>query len=214
MSDALAGIGNIFKTAAPALTGVSAAGGLIGNILNSITRGKAIGQLEKAENLSPSALAERVRGATQPLNQGLVEAVQNRVQADMASRGLAQAPGVFAAEESQALAPYQQQNQQTALNLILRQLGIPAEILQSTGGGSDVTSQLMQLMLRNPTQQNPFNYWAAQNAQPNVPAATPGIVPPAPDIGGATPGLDPAVIAGILGIPNFTAGGSTQMGGG
>lgn len=132
------------------IIGIGGAGaGLFGNIMNSITRGNAISQMTKNENLSPEALAAKVSAATKPLDQSLVENIQNQVQADVASRGLAQAPGVFAAEESQAIAPAEQQNQQTALQLILRQLGIPEEILASTQGSSDPMAALMMLMLRN-----------------------------------------------------------------
>jgi len=138
-------IGNIAKIAGIGTTGM----GIIGNIMNSITRGKAIGQLEKDENLSPSALAAKVASATQPLDRALVENVQNQVQADVGSRGLAQAPGIFSAEESQALAPFELQNQQTALQLILKQLDIPEEILDSTNTSSDPAMALMMLMLQN-----------------------------------------------------------------
>lgn len=139
------GLGNIAK-----IVGIGGAGaGLIGNIMNSITRGKAIGKLEGYEKLTPEQLAGKVAAATKSLDQALVENVQNQVQADVASRGLAQAPGVFAAEESQALAPAEQQNQNTALQLILRQLGIPEDILASTQGSSDPMGALLMLMLAN-----------------------------------------------------------------
>jgi hypothetical protein len=180
--------------------------------MNAITRGKAVGQLESASKLSPEALAAKVAGATQPLNRGLVQAINNQVQADMASRGLAQAPGVFSAEEEQTLAPFQQANQQRAMQLILAQLGIPGEILQNTQGSANVMPAIMQLMLRNPnafppTNPNPFNYWAATNANPNVPAATPSIVPSPPDIGSTVPGFDPSAIASILNLPTSGYGG-------
>lgn len=142
MPDALPGIAQI--------VGIGGAGaGLAGNIMNSITRGDAISKMKANENLSPEALAGKVAAATKPLDRSLVENIQNQVQADVASRGLSQAPGIFAAEESQALAPAEQQNQNTALQLILRQLGVPEEILASTQGSSDPMTALMMLFLRN-----------------------------------------------------------------
>lgn len=75
---------------------------------------------------NPAKLAAMAAKIQQPLNNGLVQGVTNQVQGDMASRGLSQAPGIFAASESQALAPYVQQNQQTAMNAVLSSLGLPA----------------------------------------------------------------------------------------
>lgn len=143
----------------PSIIGIGSAGaGLIGNIMNSITRGKAIGSLESAENkfasLTPEQLAGLVSRAEQPLGQDLVEGVTNQVQADMATRGLSQAPGIFAAEESQALAPYKLQQQRMALELVMKQLGLPIEYAQAIlgatqGGGTDITAALLMMMLRN-----------------------------------------------------------------
>ena len=149
MPDIMSSVSGLFSSIAPAFQGLSAAGGLTGNIMNAITRGQQIGKLQGWENLSPSALASKVAGATQPLNAGLVQSVQNATQADMASRGLSQAPGVFAAEEAQNLAPFEQQNQQTALQLILRQLGIPEDILASTNTSSNIMPNILSLLLRN-----------------------------------------------------------------
>jgi len=124
--------------------------GLVGNIMNSITRGKAIGRLEDINKLTPQQLAAKVAAARQPLDRALVENIENQVQADVATRGLSQAPGVFAAEESQALAPAEQANLDRAMQLVLAQWGIPNEILAATSGpGSDPTTALMMLMLRN-----------------------------------------------------------------
>jgi hypothetical protein len=75
---------------------------------------------------NPAKLAAMAAKIQQPLNNGLVQGVTNQVQGDMASRGLSQAPGIFAATESQALAPFEQQNQQTAMNAFLQSLGLPA----------------------------------------------------------------------------------------
>lgn len=154
MSDVMSNIGGFFKTAAPAITGASAGAGLFGNILSSITRGKEIGNLQSAEkkfaNLSPEALSGLVSRAEQPLGQDLLQSVGNTVQADMASRGLSQAPGVFAAAETQALAPYKIEQQKIALQLVLKQMGLPIEyadaILKASGGNADVSKLLALLM--------------------------------------------------------------------
>jgi len=139
-------LGKIANIATIGTTGA----GLFGNIMNAITRGRAIGKLEGYEKLTPEQLAAKVRGAAQPLDRALVENITNQVQADVAGRGLAQAPGIFAAEESQALAPAEQASLDRALQLVMRQLNLPSDVLAATsGGGSDPTTALMMLMLRN-----------------------------------------------------------------
>lgn len=179
MPEAFASIGSMLGTAAPALTGINAGLGMVGNIMNAITRGKAVGNLTSAENkyanMSPEKLAGLVTRAEQPLGADLTQNVGNLVQADLGTRGLSQAPGVFAAEEAQYLAPYKLQQQNTALQLVMKQLGLPIEyaqaILGATQGGSDPTLALMMLALRN--------------AQ--APGATPGVTPTS--AGGAGGGI-------------------------
>jgi len=159
MGEVLGSIGSLFKTAAPALEGATAGAGLFGNILNSITRGRAVGNLESAEKkfakMTPEQLAGLVSRAEQPLGQDLTQSVGNLVQADVASRGLAESPGVFAATEAQALAPYKLEQQRLALELVMRQLGLPIEyaqaILAGTGGNVDVSKVLALLQQNNPS---------------------------------------------------------------
>ena len=129
------------------ILGVGTAGaGLIGNIMSSVQQGKVASQAEKNANLSPNQLASMVSSATQPLDRSLVESVQNAVQGDVASRGLAESPGTFAATESQALAPFEQANQQTALQLILQKLGLPIETLQALKSGGGGMANLLPLL--------------------------------------------------------------------
>lgn len=160
MPGAMSALSGFFTSAAPAIQGATAGAGLFGNIMNSITRGRAVGNLESAEkkfaNLTPEQLSGLVNRAEQPLDASLVQAINNQVQGDMASRGLSESPGVFAASEAQALAPFKQREQQIALELVMKQLGLPIEyaqaILGSTGQNSDVSNSIMQLLLR---QNNP-----------------------------------------------------------
>lgn len=156
MPDALSSIGGFFGKAAPAIEGITAGTGLLGNIMNSIIRGKEVGKLQDAEkrlaSLTPEKLAGLVSRAEQPLGADLTQSVGNLVQADVAGRGLAESPGVFAATESQALAPYKLQQQQMALELVMKQLGLPIEyakaILEATGGNVDV-SKILALLQQN-----------------------------------------------------------------
>jgi hypothetical protein len=199
-------IGDIFKTAAPAIGGITAGAGLVGNVLNSIQRGKEVGNLQSAEkkfaNLTPEQLSGMVTKAEQPLGTDLLQNVGNLVQADLGTRGLSQAPGIFAAEESQALAPYKLQEQQQALQLIMKQLGLPIEyataILQGMGGPSNI-SPLLQLLMQGTNTPNqvpksvPGGDDTASLIQQIIASQvpmTPGIVPDTSAGAGTGGGLD------------------------
>lgn len=130
-------------------------------ILSNFLRNRSIGseynflnqQQRALTGMSPQALAGKVASATQPLSHGLEQSVGNEVQAMMAERGLSQAPGIFSANMAQAFAPYYQQNQNTALNLILRQMGIPVEYAGALGGFTQQPSSMMPLILALLSQQ-------------------------------------------------------------
>jgi hypothetical protein len=109
----------------PMITGGTAAAGSVGNIMEEQ---KKMAYQNYINNLmkNPGQLAAMISKLQQPLNQGLTQAVGNQVQGNMAERGLSQAPGTFAATESQALAPYYQQNQNAAMQSLMQILGMPA----------------------------------------------------------------------------------------
>lgn len=101
--------------------------GLYGNIAAERQRQQAANAAKAYMNLTPQALAGRVAAAEQPLNQNLVRAVTGNVNANLAEQGLSEAPGLIAQATAQGLAPYQQMNQQTALDIVRQQLGLPRE---------------------------------------------------------------------------------------
>lgn len=109
----------------PIISGGSAAAGTVGNILEEQKKA-AYSNFVMSLLKDPSKLAAMAAKIQQPLNNGLTQAVGNNVQGNLAERGLSQAPGIFAATESQALAPYYQQNQNTAMQAVLSSLGLPA----------------------------------------------------------------------------------------
>lgn len=125
----------------------------------------------------PEKLAQMAAKITQPLDNGLVQATNNRVQGDMASRGLSQAPGIFAASESQALAPYVQQNQNTALQTVMQSLGLPSGSFAPPTSMAPLFSML-------------FNKPSGTPAQTPI---TPGLTPPPPQMPTDTgdPGIGP-----------------------
>src|ERR1035438_7820190 len=128
----------------PVITGGTAAAGTVGNIMEEQKKA-AYQNFVMGILKDPAKLAAMIAKVQQPLSQGLQQSVGNKVQGDMAQRGLSQAPGIFAATESQALAPYYQQNQAVAENAVLSSLGMPA----GTFGQPANTSGAMSLFLNS-----------------------------------------------------------------
>lgn len=151
MSDFLSSLGNFFGSSAGKglgeIAGLGATGtGLVGNLLADQQRAAAAKQAQANMNLSPQALAAQVSSATQPLDRSLVQAVTGNVNANLAEQGLSQAPGLIATATSQALAPFQQQNQQTAMQLVLQRLGLPAEFARTIPANANLAPLLALLM--------------------------------------------------------------------
>lgn len=126
------------------LTGGMFGAGEIGNILEQRKR-LAYQNFVMDLLAHPEKLAAMAAKIQAPLSNALVQGVNNRVQADMASRGLSQAPGIFAATEAQALAPYQQHNADVAMQSVLSSLGLPA----GTFGQPANTSGALQMFLNS-----------------------------------------------------------------
>ena len=120
---------------AQVISGGGFAAGELGNILQGIKENSYQNQILSLFK-NPAQLAALVAKLQQPLNNGLTQAVGNQVQGSLAERGLAQAPGIFAASEAQGLAPYYQQNQQSAMNSVLQLLGMPASTFKSPANNS------------------------------------------------------------------------------
>jgi hypothetical protein len=171
MPEMLSSVGSFFGGSGGAggglldLLGLGTSGaGLINNISTGIQENQQISKLKSLEN--PTNLSKEVAAATQPLNSGLVQSVGNTVDASLAEKGLAQAPGIEATTLSQSLAPFEQQNQQTALQLVLQQLGIPESILGALGKQQTNISPALALLMRqnnpsggsNPTNPNSSQY--------------------------------------------------------
>lgn len=197
-------------TAIAPLLGIGTAGaGIAGNIMNSITRGQQTSKLQSAEkqlaNLTPQQYGSMVAGATQPLNQNLLNLVGNQVQADVASRGLAESPGTFAATESQALAPFQQQNQNTALQLILTKLGLPIEyanaVINSVGPNANVGG-ILQALMQLPGAGGTRGAFPGTSASAGTTSPVPDILQSLMNVNASTPsfpGLTPTDTTGSFG---------------
>lgn len=118
--------------------------GEIGNIIEERKRASYQNQLLNLIK-NPAALTQMILKAQRPLDNALVQAVNNRVQADLASRGLSQAPGIFAAGESQAIAPYIQQNYNEAMNQVLTSLGLPGGTFRQPQNLSPLLTQFLRM---------------------------------------------------------------------
>jgi hypothetical protein len=170
MPEMLGSLGSFFGGSGSAggglldLLGIGTAGaGTIGNILNQKERSDQISKLNSLDN--PTKLAQEVAQTTAPLNQGLVQSVGNTVSGNIAEQGLAQAPGIQATELSQALAPFEQQNQNTALSIVLQQLGIPQSIIASLPNNANIAPIIAMLMRQNNPGGGGFNF--AGGGSPN-----------------------------------------------
>lgn len=167
------------KVALGAMTGL----GEVGNVLADRQRAQLLNKEKSWMNLTPQQLSARVAAATQPLSQGLTEAVGNEVQGNVAERGLAQAPGIFQSILAQSLAPYYQQNQNTALQEILAQMQAPIQAGSLVPGQTDMSPLLMLLLssLSKPTTTAtggapvpPGTVYGPTQPPPTVPSSTTG----------------------------------------
>lgn len=124
------------------LTGGMFGAGEIGNIIEERKRAQYQNMLMDLIK-NPAKLTQMVLSAQRPLDNALVQGTMNRVQGDMAQRGLSQAPGIFAASQSQALAPYIQENYGRAMEQVMRSLGLPGGTFEKP---TDMSGSLMQFL--------------------------------------------------------------------
>lgn len=151
--DALTNLGSFFSSGAgkglESLATIGATGaGLYGNINAEQQRAaeEKYVQQQQAQLANPTVLANEVAGATQPLNRGLTEALTNQVQGTLAESGLSESPGALATGITQAEAPFIQQNQQQALQLVMARLGLPLSYAQTLFGGLPPQTNLAPLL--------------------------------------------------------------------
>jgi hypothetical protein len=145
------GIGNILKT----FLGGS---GIIGNFISQQQQQQALNQELKYQK-NPSLAAAKISQLTQPLSSGLIQDVGNETQGYLAERGLAESPQQSQAILGQALAPYVQQNQNTATQEFFNLLN-PA--------GAKFAPQTNLASIFSMFQKNPYG---------GYPGATPGTFP-------------------------------------
>lgn len=104
---------------------------------------------------NPQKFNALVAQTEQPLSKGLTSSVERQANAQLAESGMGSSPAVMADVYAQALAPYQQQEQQMAIQSLLSRLGTYAST--PTMQPVNVGPIMQALMMKNPatTSQTP-----------------------------------------------------------
>jgi len=201
--------GNWLSKLIPIFIGGSGIAGTIGNIQanqarNAVLR-QQMGYTNYLQGLTPAQITQMISQYQKPLSSNLVNNVTNTVQGQMASRGLAQAPGIFSQSIAQGLAPYELQEQQLAQDALFKKLGLPISSRPSPFGPfpqTTNTSQLWQTLMQR--------FMGTPGGANQVPGTPPG--------GDNIGAILQQIIGGSTGIPGLTSSGSdfpsTQSGGG
>lgn len=126
-----------------------AGSGAIGNIMANRSRNQVLSkemqQMDMLNKLTPAEITSGINSLQQPMSTNLINNVTNATQGKLAERGLSQAPGIFASELGQGLAPYQLQLQQMAQDAYFRKLGLPISARPSPFGPFPQTTNTNQL---------------------------------------------------------------------
>lgn len=158
---AITSIGAAITKMAPLLQTGLAGGGFLSNWLQNRKYNANQDYLAKLGK-DPVAMQAYMRKFQQPLSQGLTQSVGNQTQAFLGERGLSESPAISQDVLAQALAPYQQQEQQMAGNEAFQALGL---IPTKAPNNVNLTSLLAGLggkgpgpsaPATDPTQQNPL----------------------------------------------------------
>jgi hypothetical protein len=149
----------------------------------------------------PEVVANLEKQYEKPLSSGLTSSISNVVNANLAEQGLSQAPGIQSQVLSQALAPYQQQEQQFALQEAFKALGLPSEALAAMNSGQQPNLANMLKYLLPSGSTSPFgSVGGLSDPALGTPSYIPGGGGPtltAPDIGTTDAGgID---LGGLLG---------------
>jgi hypothetical protein len=105
-------------------------------------------------SMNPQLLNQRINQFTRPLNQNLINSVTRATAPSIAERGLATAPGMSQQITAEALAPYEQQNQQMGTNLALQSFQPVQQYAEGFGTGmaqkNEDLATLLGLLGSNP----------------------------------------------------------------
>ena len=116
----------------------------------------------------PAAVSKLAAGYTQPLTAGLQKGVANETQAYLAERGLSESPEISQQVQSQAIAPYIQQNQQQGYNLALQALGLGGGAINPAYQKQDSMSALAKAFAQLSSLGKPGGSSAPGSSDPSV----------------------------------------------
>jgi hypothetical protein len=125
--------------------GLSAIGNIQANNAKNKVLSSEMAQMKALQNLTPSDISKGTMALEQPLSNNLINNITNTTSANLAARGLSQAPGIQAQAIAQGLAPYQLQEQQLAQDAFFKKLGLPISARPSPFGPFPQTSNVSQL---------------------------------------------------------------------
>lgn len=191
-------LGSLKKNPVGAITGGA---GAVSNFINSRKQNSYLNNqlayqkllMQMAKN--PQMLRDRVAGFEKPLDQGLVSGVGNAVQANLAQRGLGASPSIANDVFAQALAPYQQHNQDLAVQEAFQSLGLPTQ-----SGAVPQFNQPQDLAM---IIKNLLDFKGGAPSPVSLPTGGPSVIPPPsndPNVG--PPTNDQGVIGNLPGGQN------------
>lgn len=170
MSDMLSSIGSFLTSDSKPINSLLGLAGAGTNIYSGIQNIQNQNRLQSAQNYvtslttNPTKMAQATAAYTQPLTAGLTSDVSNLVQGNLAERGLGSSPAAYTSALTQAISPYVQQNQSTALNALMQSLGLASGQRSIQSPTQDISKLLAQLrMPAGSTSTNP--YQVLYNAQ-------------------------------------------------
>lgn len=146
MPDVLQNIGNFLGSSGGQAVEKAGIGGA-GFLQNWLANREAKKKQDYVMSLltDPKKFQALVTQAEQPLSKGLTTDIARQTDAYGAERGLGSTPAIMKDVYAQALAPYQQREQQMAIDSVLKRLGIYADT--PTTKGVDLTSIFKMLQM-------------------------------------------------------------------
>jgi len=133
---------------------------------------------------NPAKMAQFAAGFTKPLNAGLEANVGNEAQAYLAQRGLSDSPEISQQVESQAIAPYIQQNQQAGYQDALAALGLGGGAIPPGQQMSTSVDQLAKILAGAPPSTSSYaaNLPLTMGTQPPIIDQSNPVAPPPIDM--------------------------------
>lgn len=171
MSDMLSSIGNFITTDSKPINSLLGLAGAGTNIYSGVQNIQNQQRLQSAQNYvtslttNPTKMAAATAAYTQPLSAGLTSDVSNLVQGNLAERGLGSSPAAYTSALTQAISPYVQQNQSTALQALMQSLGLASGQRPIQSPTQDISKLLAQLRTPGSSSTNADPYQVLYNAQ-------------------------------------------------